>query len=185
MDLTRRDFNRLTTAAFGGIVTGTIIGCGSSEEPDNGTGDSVASGDNATTDNAATDSTPAGDSPPATDKTGGDEIKLVGGELPEKNACLGLNQCKEYGKNGGEHECAGQSTCATVSHECRTMNECKYLGACDGKVAANECKGQGGCQVPMTPGEELWKQARAAFEKRMKAKGTAVGMAPLPDAEGS
>lgn len=185
MDLTRRDFNRLTTAAFGGIVTGTIIGCGDSDEGDGTAADSVTSGDRSATDTTASDSAPAGDSPPATDQAGGDETKLVGGELPEKNACLGLNQCKEYGKNGGEHECAGQGLCATVSHECRGMNDCKYLGACDGKVAANECAGMGGCQVPMTPGEELWKQARAAFEKRMKAKGTEVGKAPLPDAEGS
>ena len=106
----------------------------------------------------------------------------MGGELPEHNACLGLNQCKEFGKNGGEHECAGQGTCATVEHECKGMNSCKYLGACDGKVGANECKEQGTCQIPLEPGDELWKQARAAFEKRMKAKKKEVGAAPLPAA---
>lgn len=169
MELTRRDFNRLTATAFGGVLAGTLIGCGGNDD-DDGSADAATS----TTDNSTTDTTTTDDNSPANG-----EQKLVGGELPEHNACLGLNQCKEHGKNPGEHECAGEGSCATVTHACRKKNSCKYLGACDLKVGANQCQGQGGCEVPFIAGEDLWKQARAAFEKRMKAKGTEVGMAPL------
>ena len=171
MKLTRRDFNRLTATAFGGVLAGTSIGCGGDD--DASSSDTVSDGDVTDPGDTATDAAAAGDGSPANG-----EQKLAGGELPEQNACLGLNQCKEFGKNAGEHDCAGQGSCATVMHGCRKKNSCKYLGACDGKVGSNSCKGQGGCQVPMTPGEDLWKEARAAFEKRMKTKGTEVGMAP-------
>jgi hypothetical protein len=173
LKLTRRDFSKLTATAFGGVLAGTVIGCGGNDDDANSSdtvsdGDVVLSADDATT--------PTGDGSPANG-----EQELVGGELPEHNACLGLNQCKASGKNPGEHDCAGQSACATTSSETQGKNQCKFLGACDGKVGANACKGQGGCQVPIEPfGEGLWLQARAAFEKRMEAKGTEVGMAPLP-----
>jgi hypothetical protein len=175
MRLTRRDFNKLTATAFGGVLAGTVIGCGGNDD-DTGSSDTVSDGDLVVaSDDAASDTTTTDDGSPANG-----EQKLVGGELPEHNACLGLNQCKGSGKNAGEHDCAGQGSCATVSHGCKTQNDCRYLGACDGKVGANACKGQGGCEVPLTAGDELWLQARAAFEKRMEAKGTEVGKAPLP-----
>lgn len=165
-DLTRRDFHRLTAAAFTGVLAGATVGCNNGDDGGDATGQA---GDAATDD-------PTADG----DSTGNGQQELVGGELPEYNACLGLNQCKEYGKNPGEHECAGQGACATVAHECAQKNTCKYLGGCDGKPAANECKNMGGCQVPLEPiGDEVWQQARAAFERRMKAKGVTVGEAPL------
>ncbi|MBT4866654.1 MAG: hypothetical protein HON53_16245 [Planctomycetaceae bacterium] len=173
MNLTRRDFSKLTATAFGGVLAGSVIGCGGDD--DASSSDTVSDGDvTVASDDATADATPAGDGSP----TNGEQ-ELAGAELPEHNACLGLNQCKEFGKNAGEHDCAGQGSCATVTHDCAEQNSCKYLGACDGKVGANQCKQQGGCQVPMTAGDELWLQARAAFEKRMKAKGTEVGAAPL------
>ena len=169
MELTRRDFNKLTATAFGGVLAGTLIGCGGNDDDAGGGGD--GGGDASTTDTTTT-----GDNSPANG-----EQKLVGGELPEHNACLGLNQCQEYGKNPGEHECAGQGACATASSEGPGKNQCKFLGACLGKAGANDCIGQGECTVPLEPfGDEIWQQARAAFEKRMKAKGTEIGAAPLP-----
>ena len=175
MKLTRRDFNRLTATAFGGVLAGTVIGCGGDD--DASSSDTVSDGDvTVATDDATSDATPTSDDSPANG-----EQTPVGGELPEHNACLGLNQCKEYGKNAGEHDCAGQGSCATMASAGPEKNQCKFLGACNGEVGANACKGQGGCQVPIEPfGDELWLQARAAFEKRMKTKRTEVGTAPLP-----
>lgn len=175
IELSRREFHRLTVAAFGGVVAGTAIGCGNNgNDAGSGRDEGTTAGDATTADldTAADDSPRDGEQEP------------VGGERPEFNACLGLNQCKQSGKNAGEHDCAGQGACATAkSHDCATKNECKYLGGCDGKPAANDCRGQGGCQMPLEPfGDEPWQQARTAFEKRMKEAGVTVGAAPLPEA---
>lgn len=176
IELSRRDFHRLTVAAFSGVAAGTAIGCGNNaDNAGNGGGrdDATTTGDATQTDEAIS----------ADDSLGNSEQELVGGERPELNACLGLNQCQQYGKNPGQHDCAGQGACATAkSHDCKTKNECKYLGGCDGKPAANDCREQGGCQVPLEPiGDEVWQQARTTFEKRMKEKSVPVGTAPLPE----
>lgn len=145
-ELTRRDFHRLTAAAFGGVLAGAAAGCGTKE--------------------AAKDlPTPKAESTAAADAG-----------KAEPHACRGLNSCKS-----DKNDCAGRATCATVSHDCAEMNSCKYLGGCGRNPGANECKGQGGCHVPMSHGD-AWDRARKAFEERRKAAGKEFGPAP-PAAE--
>lgn len=94
----------------------------------------------------------------------------------EPHVCRGLNTCKGKGK-GGDNECAGQGTCATAEkHACDGMNECKGQGGCGQTAGRNSCEGKGECAVPLKP--DAWKNARAAFEKAMKAKGKKVGETP-------
>ncbi len=153
-DLSRRDFNRLTAAAFGGIVAGSIAGC-AKEEPKPA----------ASTPAAGTPATSAAGDPPAVTAA------------VEKHACRGLNSCKT-----DKNACAGQSACATVSHECATMNDCKYQGGCGENPGSNECKGMGDCHVPMKPEHGAWEKARMAFEERMKAQKKEFGKPPEPAA---
>ncbi|MDF1824823.1 MAG: hypothetical protein P1U68_09285 [Verrucomicrobiales bacterium] len=96
--------------------------------------------------------------------------------LQDPNVCAGLNTCK--GKGKGEHDCAGQSQCATAeAHGCGGANACKGQGGCGSSAGQNECKGQGDCAVPLK--EKAWKNARAAFEKAAKEHGIKVGPAPM------
>lgn len=91
------------------------------------------------------------------------------------HACRGLNECKGQGADG-KNACAGQGTCANVKpHSCGGMNDCKNLGGCGKEAGANSCKGQGGCEVPMT---HAWATARKNFEKRMQDAGKKFGDAP-------
>ena len=146
-DLNRRDFHRLAVAAFGGIVAGAAVGSGASAPP-NGTAEKKAD--------------PAAKPPEG-------ETKVA---TAEPHACRGLNTCKT-----DKNECAGLSTCATVEHACAEQNDCKYLGGCGRNPGANECKGKGGCQVPMVHGD-AWDRARKAFEERMKMADKKFGDAP-------
>ena len=151
MDLNRRDFNRLSMAALGGMMAGATAGCGSGEPPQQQAKDPQ---------------------PPATTPA----TPVAKGEV---HACRGLNACKGQGASG-ENACAGQGTCATVEHHtCAGQNTCKGLGGCGEKAGQNECKGQGGCAVPMTHGN-AWETARAAFEEKMNAAGKEFGKAPAP-----
>lgn len=160
-ELTRRDFTKLSVAAFGGIVSGAIVGCN----------------------NASNTSTPpaGGNAAQTEEGTGSSETKPeggdAGGEKVALNACRGLNACKGLGK--GEHECAGQGSCATDKpHGCHGDNTCKNLGGCGSSAGANECAGKGECGVPMKPDSDAWKNARTAFEKRMKEAMKSFGDAP-------
>ena len=106
----RRDFGKLSAAAFGGLVAGAALqGCGKKEPAPTGDG----------------------------------------------------------GKN------------VTANHDCGGKNDCKNLGGCGENPGSNECKGHGGCHIPMKSDHgDAWKNARAAFEARMKEKGVTVGAAP-------
>lgn len=172
-DLSRRDFNRLTAAAFGGVVAGTFAGCsneGGGAAPTDGTTEA---------DISATD--------PANNGTGTGESEEGGGESAEneetasllmgdKNVCRGLNICKGHGA-GGENSCAGTGACATITaHKCAGNNECKGQGGCGAKPGENACKGMGSCAVPLK--DHAWGKARANFEAAMKAAGKEVGEAP-------
>ncbi|MEX0715094.1 MAG: hypothetical protein WD066_00835 [Planctomycetaceae bacterium] len=159
--LSRRDFNRLAMAAFGGALAGTVAGCGDApRDPVTPT-----SGTEEPADNQVAAAEPAGGKEP------------IGGEKPGLHACRGLNQCKNLGKTK-QNDCAGQGACFTSNeHSCHTENDCKYLGGCGTTAANNACKGKGECAVPMVD-EGIWKQAREVFEKRMAAKGKEVGPAP-------
>jgi len=162
--LTRRDFSKLSVAALGGAITGSMLaGC----DRKSGTSNETAGGDGepATGGNA-----PADGSDEATH-----DVSLL---LEEPHICRGLNICKGYGK-GGSNECAGSGACASAkAHACSGQNECKGQGGCGDYPGQNTCKGQGGCGVPLGEGHEaVWAKARAAFEKAYEEKN---GKPPLP-----
>jgi hypothetical protein len=151
--LNRRDFHRLATAAFGGVLAGAIAGCS-----DRGaTGKSTAKSD--------------GGSSSAGTVTAATAVAL--------HACRGLNECKTLGKDH-KNACAGQGNCYTVSHDCSEKNDSKYQGGCGATYGFNDCKGKGGCGHFPTEDKVLWKKARGEFEARMTKAGKKVG--PAPDA---
>ncbi|NQV28641.1 MAG: hypothetical protein HQ518_30180 [Rhodopirellula sp.] len=163
-DLSRRDFNRLSMAAFGGVVAGTFAGCA---KEGGGEASSTPSAPDASHDATM----PEGESGAA--PAGEETASLLMGE---KNVCRGLNICKGHGA-GGENACAGTGACATIAaHECAGNNECKGQGGCGTKPGENACKGMGSCAVPLK--EHSWGKARANFEAAMKAAGKEVGAAP-------
>lgn len=152
-NLKRRDFHKLTMAAFGGMVAG---GCVQSAK--NGPPTAEAQGDQ-----------------------GKDEEKpeifvdpaLL---LQEPHVCRGLNSCQGKGQ-GEENACAGQGACAGVkAHECATTNDCKGQGGCGGYPGQNTCKGKGHCAVPLS--DKTWAIARKQFEHLMKDAEKKVGDAP-------
>lgn len=153
--LDRRDFHKLTAAALGGMITGTMIGCGGAAPPAN----------NAPV--AATSETPAAGG------TLSDAEKLI---IDEPHTCRGLNSCQGKGRSK-DNACAGQGTCASIADTtCGGNNECKGQGGCGELPGMNDCKGKGGCHVPLM--EDAWKTARTAFETAMKKSGKKVGTAP-------
>lgn len=148
-DVNRRDFNRLTAAAFSGVVAGTMTGCGGTEDK-------------------------PGDSP--TGNSTGTDTPTTAAADPGKHVCRGLNDCKGLGQ-GGDNDCAGKGSCFTApKHACGGQNECKGQGGCGDRPGANDCKEQGGCAVPLSG--QMWDKARALFEERMKAEGKDVGDPP-------
>lgn len=156
-ELNRRDFHRLTMAAFGGAVAGTLAGCGEEKKP------------------AGTGTTPGGTGagvPPS--KTGGEEVAAAKGE---PHACHGLNACKNQGASG-KNDCAGQGTCATKEwyHSCSGHNDCKGQGGCGENPTQNDCKNKGGCNIPLM--DSAWKAARKHFEEKMEKAGKKVGKDP-------
>ena len=99
-DLSRRDFNRLTAAAFGGVVAGTFAGCANE-----GT-DTAPTSDPAPADGSGT-TEPEGSGTTSTEGEGGEPA--AGEEtasllMGDKNVCRGLNICKGHGA-GGENAC--------------------------------------------------------------------------------
>jgi hypothetical protein len=161
-ELSRRDFHRLASAAFGGVLAGAIAGCGDGDRAAKQTTKSDVS------------STPAASK--AGTSTAGSATG-AGATLVALHACRGLNECKSQGKDH-KNACVGQGNCFTVTHECSEKNDCKNQGGCGGTNGFNECKGKGGCgHFPIEP-VATWKKARAAFESRMKEAGKKVGPAP-------
>ena len=156
-NLTRRDFTKLAAAAFGGVVTGTLVGCGD-EKSDKSDSKSSAGSD-----------TKVGIEAPKTD---------VAYLMNDKNVCHNLNTCKNNGK--GTHDCAGKSSChnLTADQSCGGKNECKGQGGCKGAAGINECKTQGGCAVPLN--DDAWAATRKLFEAQWKKEkpDTALGSAP-------
>lgn len=147
----RRNFNKLTAAALGGLSAGALAGCGKKE------GDKKEG-----------------------EKNGGSDAKQGGTPTPTptaaKHLCRGLNDCKGQGATG-KNECRGQGKCATVEHHaCGGKNSCKGLGGCGETVGKNECKGKGKCQVPLM--DKTWKQVRADKEAKWKAAEKKFGEAP-------
>lgn len=177
-DLSRRDFNRLTAAAFGGVVAGTFAGCAND---DGGSTAPTEDGVPIPTDGDVGSETgePEGSGTTSVQREGGEQA--VGEEtisllMGEKHVCRGLNQCKGAG-GGGENACAGTGACATITtHKCAGNNECKGQGGCGARPGENACKGMGSCAVPLK--EHAWSKTRANFEAAMKAAGKEAGPAP-------
>jgi len=170
-ELNRRDFARLTAAAFGGMIAGATVGCGEAPKKDAtpaGSAKTPASGEKSKK------------KPGEYGAHDGDAAKDAGGEaesvmLSGKNVCRGLNTCKNH--KGGDNACAGQGACAlAAAHGCHAENECKGEGGCGEHPGQNACKGKGECAVPLHAG--AWEKARAAFEKAMADAGKSFGPAP-------
>ena len=159
-DFDRRDFHKLSLAAFSGMMAGSLVGCGS-KTPPAGT-------------MAPSSAPPAGTTPVPLTLTD-EQVKLLTDDV---HTCRGLNTCKGKGRSK-ENECAGQGTCASVADSsCGGQNDCATLGGCGESAGLNECKGKGGCHVPLM--DDAWKQAREAFEAAMKKSSKEFGPAPQP-----
>ena len=154
-NLTRRDFTKLSMAAFGGAVGGaTLVGCGEGESPD------------------ATKPAGAPTQPADAQQASADANRL----LTEPHVCRGMNSCKGTGA-GGENACAGQGKCATAkAHSCNGENACKGQGGCGEQPGQNACNGMGQCAVPLS--NEAWAKARKSFEAAMTKAGKQFGTAP-------
>lgn len=156
-DLNRRDFNRLTAAAFGGMLTGSLAGCSKPAEPDAVPVDPAAAG---------------GEGEAKTD---------VAFLLEEPHVCRGLNTCQGKGASG-DNACAGQGTCANANaHTCHYDNECKGQGGCGETAGINSCKGKGECAVPL--GNTVWEKTRKLFETTMTENKKEFGDAPEKKSE--
>lgn len=164
-DLNRRDFNRLTIAAFGGMMAGSMAGC---EKPAPPAPKTPAAGEE-----AGSSTKDEHDHDHAKEETSDKDVSLL---MKEPHVCRGLNTCKgTYA--GVENECAGLGACATVTeHACAGSNECKGQGGCGTNPGMNSCKGKGSCHIPLM--ENAWKLARVEFEKGMEKAGKKVGPAP-------
>lgn len=169
-DINRRDFNRLTLAAFGGMVAGSMTGCQPQSNPAPQTPDTDAEAGSTT---GGHDDHNHGAEPGA--DASNKDVSLL---MKEPHVCRGLNTCK--GTNAGiKNDCAGLGACASVAeHACSGQNECKGQGGCGTNPGMNSCKGKGGCHIPLMEG--AWKLARAEFEKAMEKAGKKVGPAPEP-----
>jgi len=175
VSMNRRDFARLTTAALGGIVAGTIAGCG---RDDSGGSTTTQSGGTETASAEATRSATEAVEQPGVEY---DETLL----LKEPHVCRGLNACKNKGACKtttsdckGMNECAGQGGCATAEkHQCSGFNACKGQGGCGERPGENSCREKGACAVPLS--KETWAKARAKFETVYEKKtGKKPGPAP-------
>jgi hypothetical protein len=154
--LNRRDLNRLTLAALGGLAAGLLPGCGPC-----GNG-------------------PPPSSAPSDQAKGGDDIPLL---LHDPHVCRGINTCKDKGKQGTTNDCAGQGHCATVaSHSCQGSNDCKGHGGCGDHPGENDCNGKGECAVPLDAVRKMtWQKARKHFEELMPKAFPDKKVGPAPE----
>jgi len=147
--LDRRDFNKLTAAALGGLAAGTVLGCGSDKPAA-----PVAA-------NPATPTTPT--TPTAA----------------EKHLCRGLNECKGQGKGGQNACRGQGACHTVAEHSCGGQNECKGLGGCGETAGANECKTKGGCHVPLMDSawDKVRKRKETEWQDKKLASGAAPAKA--------
>lgn len=108
--LHRRQFNKLTAAALGGMMAGSIAGCDFSSDATSGDDDATAAS------NAGKHLC-----------RGLNECKGQG--AGGKNDCRGMGACATYAHHscGGQNECKGQGGCG----ETAGANACKGEGGCD------------------------------------------------------
>jgi hypothetical protein len=170
IELNRRDFTKLTVAAFGGIVAGTTIGCGDGD----GSGDAAGTGDG--TGDGPEGSGTTDESTSTEGDGGGDPVASTDLLLSEPHVCRGLNACAGMGKNK-ENDCAGTSACYTAGKSgCHGDNACKGQGGCDDTAGMNACDGKGNCGVPLKP--DTWDKARANLKAALAKKDKPLGKAP-------
>jgi hypothetical protein len=174
IELNRRDFSKLTIAAFGGVIAGTAIGCGNGDGDDNGGGDTSDGGtDGIDVGSGSTDDTGS------TDDGGGDPVAATDDSLllSEPHVCRGMNACMNKGQSK-ENACAGKGTCHTLAegHSCHGENACKGQGGCEETAGRNACDKKGNCNVPLNP--DAWKTARAALKAALEEQGKTLGDAP-------
>ena len=158
-EINRRDFNRLTAAAFGGVLAGTMAGCGGDDEKK-----PMSSG-----------TTPGvGKNEPA--KPDDKEVATAKGD---PHACRGLNACKGQGRTA-RTTARDKGDCATASwhHSCGSDHACKGQGGCGDNPTQNECKGKGGCHIPLM--DSAWEKARKFFEEKMTAADKKFGAGTPP-----
>ncbi|MFQ5733556.1 MAG: hypothetical protein ACE5KM_16580, partial [Planctomycetaceae bacterium] len=121
-DLNRRQFTKLTAAAFGGVVAGSLVGCG--KTPAKKSVDKGGNGSNG---------------------KNGDDTHDATLLTQEPHVCRGLNTCKDKGVTKS-NACAGQGMCATAEkHTCAGENKCKGQGGCKEYPGQNSCKTKGEC----------------------------------------
>jgi len=168
----RREFAKLTAAAFAGLFAGILIRRG----PDHARNAAipVASDGKAADNNSPPNDAPPGNPPPNNPTSASTDLNLMlAGDL---HVCRGLNICRGKDKKH-TNACAGQGSCATAeSHACDGQNVCKGQGGCDNTAGINLCKGKGACAVPLK--DATWKLARARFEQLAKATKLEIGAAP-------
>ena len=119
-ELNRRDFNKLAMAAFGGILAGTMAGCGGEEAAEEAPPPSAGEGEAAAT------------------------------ETAEAHVCRGLNACEGKGVGGDNACAGQGACATAEAHTCHTMNDCKGQGGCGEHPGQNDCKGMGECGVPLS-----------------------------------
>ncbi|MGE0608710.1 MAG: hypothetical protein AB7O62_16570 [Pirellulales bacterium] len=158
--LSRRDFNRLSSAALGGLLAGGVAGCNNSTPPPANPGPDGGASNASGGDNGA----------------GAGDVDLTQNFLMDDlHVCRGLNTCKGKDKEQ-DNDCAGQGDCATFENTCSQANTCAGKGGCGETPGFNACGGQGGCHVPLM--SSAWTKAREVFEARMTAAGKKFGEAP-------
>ena len=168
----RREFAKLTAAAFAGLFAGILIRRG--QDQAHNTGAPAASDDKAADSNSPPNDAPAGNSSPNNSTSASTDLNLMLAGDP--HVCRGLNICRGKDKKHS-NACAGQGACATAeSHACDGQNVCKGQGGCDNTAGINLCKGKGACAVPLK--DKTWTLARARFEQLAKAEKLEIGAAP-------
>ena len=174
----RRKFNGLTAAAFGGLLAGSVAGCGGGDDDD--TSDSGDGDDNGGDDEDSDDEDSDEEDSDDGDDESGDEV-AANDWTGDTHVCRGLNACKGKGA-GGENECAGQGVCATAkAHTCHEANDCKYQGGCGESVGQNGCNGKGECGVPLK--DSAWAKARKSYEAALTSAEKKLGDAPAKPEE--
>lgn len=129
-----------------------------------------------------------------------------GGNPPKENtpsplelhACMGLNACKGHDRFG-DNKCAGMGFCATITHTCHSLNDCRGQGGCglygdarqQNEPGNNSCAFTGSCATPINAerfstlgpnkNKKVWARARELFTERMHKTGRQFGPAPFPE----
>lgn len=178
----RREFAKLTAAAFAGLMAGILVDLARDHSNSAGTaastGGSFPQSPKPNTEivqaNTAESNPPKPSSPTIPPPPKGTDVNLL--MVGDPHVCRGLNICRGKDKKHN-NSCAGRGACATAeSHACNGQNVCKGQAGCDSTAGINTCKGKGACAVPLK--DATWKIARARFEQLAKAKHLAIGPAP-------